>query len=332
MAELMAAGISAVDSLDILAGETKASALGKAATTLKKNLRQGMGLSGAMAADKSFPSFVAAMVRAGEKGGSLVWILEKLGAYYAGQAAFEVLILKTLFYPVVVLAMAVAVIIFMSVWVLPVFAGIYDSMGITPPLLTRAVLAVSRRVLPCTVLMAVFGVVAALYLRWLRGRRGFRLGWGRKLLEMPVTGSIRKNGELANFFQALGMMTAGGVDLITALKVSGQVVKNVWIAKVIDDAARRVSRGEKLSQAFEHRLLGERAHRLILMGEATGELDGCLLRAGESFRRAAERRMRMTAALLEPASILVVGALVFVVVLAVMLPVFGIYENYAQLF
>ncbi|MDO4288259.1 MAG: type II secretion system F family protein [Eubacterium sp.] len=334
LSELMAAGIPVVDSLDILKNEGQRAKHRAVLLTLKQRLWQGAHFSEALAeAEPGFPPLMIAMCRAGEKSGSLVWMLSSLGDYYTGMAAFEAQLLKTLFYPMVVLLVALGVMTFMSIWVLPVFSDIYLSLGVTPPLLTQVVLTAGRWLGPA--LAALGGLGAMLVPVWHRAQKNqaFGLWWGRLVLRLPILGRVRADGELASFFQALGMMSAGGVGLLTALETALQVLKNPWISARAAQALKQVRRGAKVSQAFGDRgLFGERALQLLVIGEATGDMDGVFLKAAEGFRRAGERRMAVVSALLEPVTILGVGGLVFVVVLAVMLPVFGIYENYTQLF
>ena len=333
LADLMGSGLTITESLDILSGEKETKRVKQLLEAVKIKLLRGMRFSEALShQDGSVPKLIVAMCQAGEKSGELTEMLRHLGRYYRRQATFEGMLFKSALYPVFVLLVTLGVVLLLSIWILPVFAELYRSMAAELPPLTRILLRFGS-IYPLVLIgLGISAGIGTICFKVGMANREFRRFWGYFTIRFPVFGILKKNHSLACFFQALGLMMSGGVDLVTAMEVAMGVLKNDWLSEGLQRILDKIRNGVPVSRALvESCLIGNRGIRLIMVGEASGELDRMFLETGEVFRREGEKRASMLTTLLEPLTILIAGAVVFVVVLAVMTPVFGVYRHYAEL-
>lgn len=284
---------------------------------------EGRQLAEAMAREgKSFPALYRAMVSAGESSGTLAPILERLAALLERQAQVRGKVLSALAYPIVLSVVAAFVVFALMIFVVPQVVEQFQDIGQELPWLTRAVIAVSE-FLAAWWWALLIGIAAALLL-WGRALReeNFRFAFDRSLLRLPLLGRLIRNLHAARMARTLSTMVASRLPLLEGLKLTTQTVHNRVLRKASADIAESVRTGGSLSGALKRAgVFPPLLVYLAASGEASGRLDVMLERAAEYLEREFDSFTATALALLEPAIIIVMGAVVAIIVLSILLPI-----------
>lgn len=284
---------------------------------------EGQALSEAMAREKaSFPPLYRAMVAAGEGSGTLASILERLAALLERQAQVRGKVMSALAYPIVLSIVAAFVVFALMIFVVPKVVEQFQDVGQELPFLTRAVIAVSG-FLASWWWALLLGLGLALFL-WTRALReeNLRMGFDRFLLRLPIVGKLQRDLHAARLARTLSTMVASRLPLLEGLRLTTQTVHNRVLRKASEDIAESVRTGGSLSGAL--RRAGVFPPLLVYLaasGEASGKLDLMLERAADYLEREFDSFTATALALLEPAIIIVMGAVVALIVLSILLPI-----------
>jgi general secretion pathway protein F len=284
---------------------------------------EGRRLSEAMGrAPASFPALYRGMVSAGESSGSLPLILERLAILLERQAQVRAKVLSALAYPIILAFVAMFVVFALMVFVVPRVVEQFDDIGQALPLLTRIVIALSHFLatwwwaLIAAVAIAVFATVRALK------DEGLRMRWDRGLLRLPLFGRLLRDLHAARMARTLSTMVASRLPLLEGLKLTTQTVHNRALRAASADIAESVRTGGSLSGALRRAaVFPPLLVYLAASGEASGKLDIMLERAAEYLEREFDSFTATALALLEPAIIVIMGAVVAVIVLSILLPI-----------
>jgi general secretion pathway protein F len=284
---------------------------------------EGRRLSEAMGrAPASFPALYRGMVSAGESSGSLPLILERLAILLERQAQVRAKVLSALAYPIILAFVAMFVVFALMVFVVPRVVEQFDDIGQALPLLTRIVIALSHFLanwwwaLIAAVAIAVFVTVRALK------DEGLRMRWDRGLLRLPLFGRLLRDLHAARMARTLSTMVASRLPLLEGLKLTTQTVHNRALRAASADIAESVRTGGSLSGALRRAaVFPPLLVYLAASGEASGKLDIMLERAAEYLEREFDSFTATALALLEPAIIVIMGAVVAVIVLSILLPI-----------
>jgi general secretion pathway protein F len=274
---------------------------------------------------QAFPPVYRATVSAGEQAGQLDAVLERLADYTESRHGLRQKISHAMIYPIVLTGIALAIIMLMLVYVVPKVVGVFETTGQELPILTRALIAVSEFLQQWwfAVLFAIAAIVL-LVQRILRGERARR--WlHRWLLRMPVLGRVSRGLNTARFTRTLSILTASGVPVLEALRISASVVSNLPMRDAVEAASVRVSEGGAIGRALnESKLFPPMSIHLISSGEASGDLDDMLERAATHQENEMDSLLGSLLSVLEPALIIVMGLIVLAIVMAILLPIFQI--------
>jgi len=274
---------------------------------------------------RDFPEVYRALVAAGEQSGDLALVMSRLADYVESRTALASRVKLAFTYPVIVTVVAAAVIIALLTYVVPQVVGVFAQTKQKLPLLTVILIEVSGFIRRWGWLLAVLGVGAVFAARWLLRSPTLRLSWHERLLGLPLVGRLIRGVNTARFASTLAILTASGVPLIRALDAGAQTLTNDAMRNNVIDAVSRVREGAPLSRA-----LAAGGHfppvmiHMIASGEATGELPDMLDRTAKTLSSEVERRTLALTSLLEPILILIMGAVVLMIVLAVLLPIIEI--------
>lgn len=326
LATLLGAGLPIDEALGTMAergsdGRTRALVLG-----LRARVMEGASLAAAMAEHgRSFPELYRASVAAGERSGKLAGVLGLLADEAESRDAMRQGVWAALAYPLLLAIVAVLVVSGLLIYVVPQIAEVFVRMHHQLPWATRALLATSDflRHYGIWVLLAliVLGGVLRLALRgpaW-RARRD---AW---LLALPGLGRLLRIAGTARATRTLALLTASAVPLLESLKIAARVVPNLAMRRSLEQAAAKVREGASLAAALgDSEQFPPVALRLIAAGERAGSLDEMLLEASHYCTRQLERVLGLFNAVLAPVLILIVGAMVLFIVLAIMLPIFNL--------
>jgi len=333
LATLSSAGIPIVRALTILGRQTAPGPFKTVVEELVEDVSAGTPLSEAMAKhERVFDGLYAAMVRAGEAGGVLDRVLQRLAAYRERAAEIRARVLGAMIYPSVIVVVAVAVVSAVIVWVIPRFQQIFDSFDVELPGVTQLLLNVSDFAVGYW--YAVFGVPFALVL--LHGmlmRRGgaYRYRIHKLVLRIPLLGSILSQSLIAAFARTFGTLLQAGVPHLDALAIVRDTSGNEVLIESVEVIRRTVREGEGIARPMEETgVFDELVCNMVDVGEQTGELDQMLVRVADAYEAQVDRRIEAMFKVLEPLILIVMAVFVGFIVVALFLPLMKIMSTLNQ--
>ncbi|MVW72500.1 type II secretion system inner membrane protein GspF [Bordetella sp. 15P40C-2] len=326
LASLLGAGLPLDTALSATLEQAQGRHLTDVLASVRADVRSGHRLGQAFAAHPvEFPAIYRALIDAGEASGDLSRVMENLADYLESRSSLHNKVLTAFIYPAIVTLVSIGIVVFLLSYVVPQVVGAFSQTNQTLPLLTRFMLAASDAVREWGPLAAL-GVVIALGLwRWQLRRPKVKLSWHSTILRLPVVGYFVSGVNTARYAATLAILTGGGVPLLAALDAAGRTLSNARLRLAADEAAQRVRAGSPLAAALQAQgTFPALLTYLVSSGERTGELPAMLQRASQTLSAQLERRAMAMTALLEPLMILIMGAIVLVIVLAVMMPIIEI--------
>jgi len=323
LATLLDSGLTMEQALSALIEEAEAPLTREVLTGVKTELMAGASLAAALGGhERSFPEFYRALVRGGEESGALPRVLQHLADYLDARQALRQKTSLALLYPILVAVVATAIVAGLLVYVVPQVVQVFQQSRQALPLLTRALISLSdflRAAWPFLLLLFIgitTGVLLALRRPVLRRR------WHAFLLRLPWLGSLIRGVDTSRFASTLAILVGGGVPLLAALASGARAMGNVVMRDAVERTTERVREGASLARALgETRNFPPLLVHLVASGEMSGKLEQMLERAARLETQALERRLAVFLTLLEPAMILVMGAVVLLIVLAILLPI-----------
>jgi len=326
LATLVGAGLPIDEALGALSEQAENERQRALTMSLRARVMEGASLAQAMAEfPDAFPELFRASVSAGEQSGRLAGVLERLADYAEARDALGQKVLAALAYPLLLAVVAVAVVSGLLAWVVPQIVGVFQNLQQGLPLATRVLIALSTFLrgwgwLLLLVLLALV-VAARLALRSQATRRR----WHALQLRLPLVGRLVRAADTARATRTLALLAGSAVPLLDALGIAAQVVSNLPMRDALRQASVRVREGSAFSRALgESGLFPPVALRLVASGERSGELPRMLDEAAAQQQRELDRWLTALTSVLGPAVILVVGAIVLFIVLAILLPIFDL--------
>jgi general secretion pathway protein F len=293
---------------------------------LLREIKGGKALSEALSTyPQVFPKVYVNMVKAGEVGGALDQILERLEEYLEGADELRSYLISSMIYPCILVVVAIGSIIIMMTVVIPQFADIFENAGAPVPLPMMVLLVLSGFLTGFwwLILLVIGGGAYWIYSR-LKTEEG-RLNWDRQVLKLPVVGSVLQKLEVSRFSRTLGTLLQSSVPLIQSINLVKEIVENQAIASTMESIKSGVKKGEGLTRPIRKaEIFPPFALHLLAVGEETGRLDDMLLQIADSYDRDLKRSLQRLVALLEPAIILVMGLIIGVMVVSMLYSIFSI--------
>jgi general secretion pathway protein F len=323
LATLVISGMPLDQALAAVAEQGDYPAAVRVLTLTREQVAAGEPLASALSRfPRTFPPLYRGLVAVGAETGQLGQVLARLADYLEARQVLRQKFVAALIYPALVTLIALAVIATLLTYVVPQIVAVYQQSRQTLPWLTRALIATSDFTRATgwywLALVGVLAVIAVLLLR----RERWRARWHQTLLGLPLVGTILRGLDTARFASTLAILIGSGAPLLRALETAAGVVWAVPIRNAAHAAAARVREGVSLARALSsERVFPALLTHLVANGEASGELPAMLDRAAREQDADVERRLAWLAALVQPVLIVVMGAIVLVLVLAVMLPI-----------
>ncbi len=290
---------------------------------LRTHVASGEALPTALARyPRTFSPLYRGLVGAGAETGRLADVLARLADYLEAREALRQKVVLALIYPAIVTVIAFSVIAVLLVYVVPQVVSVYQQSRQTLPWLTQALIATSAFFRATGWIWLALVVIVAAAFALANRRPSFRARWHAWLLRTPVMGKLARSLDSARFASTLAILVGSGAPLLRSLDAASDVVRMIPLHRAAQAAAALVREGVTLSRALrEQAQFPPVLIHLVGSGEGSGRLAPMLVRAADELERDAERRLAWLAALLQPALIVVMGAIVLVLVLAVMLPI-----------
>lgn len=323
LASLVQAGLTIERALQSLGDETQQPALVALMADVLAQVKSGNSFSQALAQHPAeFDSVYCAVVSAGERSGSLAVVLTSLADDLEAAQLLKSKILGAALYPLIVSAIAVLIVVFLMVYVLPQVADTFSSSKRSLPVLTTVMLWISAQLSQWWWLLLALIVLGAGSAKLALRQPALRLRWHAWLTQAPVLGKLLRNYNAARFSSTLGMLGSAGVPILQALKAATQTVGNQAMKQDLEDVTRMVREGAPLGLALAQK---PRFPKLVStfarLGGETGNLGPMLLRVGKQLSDQVQRTALQLASVLEPLLILSMGVVVLMIVLAVLMPI-----------
>lgn len=328
-ATLLEAGVTVVEATRILSQQTESKGLRRILQQVEADIRGGIPLSTAYGKHpKAFSPLFLSMIKAGEATGDLDGTLNRMGDYYEKQFKTQQKIKSAMMYPIVLLILASLVVTFLLIAVVPTFVDMFKDFDAELPAITVWVLDASDWMKQ---FWWVLGLgILGLYICFtiLLKNRTFKNYMDYAILKVPIFGKLLQKAALARLTRTLSSLISSSVPILSALSICENVVGNGVMTKVLVQARQTLEKGGSLAGPMrEHWVFPPLVSQMVTIGENTGSLDSMLAKVADFYETEVETMTDQLKALIEPLMIVILAAIVGVIVLAIMIPMFSLYEN-----
>jgi type IV pilus assembly protein PilC len=329
LATMISSGLSLLRALYVLEEQTEAPKLKHAIVAVRTDVEAGLSLSQAMAKHpKIFNDLFVAMVRAGETGGNLEEVLERVAVQLEKDDNLRRTVRSAMVYPILIGVFAVLVLIGMILFIIPVFAGIFKDLGGQLPALTRFMISLSDAMRSYWYLMILVPIVLVfLFRKWKSTNRGQYM-WDAMKLRFPMRiGDIVRKIAVARFARTLGTLTASGVPILQAIDITAKTAGNRVISDPMAEVAERVREGQPLAVPLARTgVFPVMVTQMLSVGEETGAVDSMLHKLADFYDDEVATMLKSLTSIIEPLMMIGVGCIVGLVVISMYLPMFKIFE------
>jgi type IV pilus assembly protein PilC len=324
-ATMIDAGVSIVAALVVLEEQTDDKELAPIVRAVREDVESGTPLSQAMAKHpRTFNRLYVSMVEAGEAAGILATVLDRVAAQIEKETRIKRRVKGAMIYPAVVLGVATLVLVGMLLFLVPMFVNVFADLGGELPTLTKIVLALSNglRGFWFILLPAAGGGVYA-FRRWKRSEAG-RRKWDAFKLRVPLKiGDVVRKVAIARFSRTLATLVGSGVDIISALEITGQTAGNAVIEDALATVRERVHEGLPIAQPLiENPVFPPMVSQMVRIGENTGELEAMLSKIADFYEDEVDTAISSLTSIIEPIMMMGVGVMVGIIVISMYLPMF----------
>lgn len=327
LSTLVGAGVPLVQGLTILGDQLENPAFKKVVTGLRLDIEAGMGIADTMKKyPEVFDTLYVSMIRAGELGGILDTILDRLSGYLESAEALKAKVKSAMMYPIVVLSIAVGITWFLLVFIIPKFEEMFKSFGQELPLPTKILLNTSRflqdpKIIALFVALPIVGVSV---LKKLMKKREFAKKWDAGLLKVPIFGMILKKVAVAKFTRTFSTLIKAGVPILSALDTVAQTAGNIIVEDAVLSAKGAIREGERIAKPLTASgVFPTMVVSMISIGEETGNLDAMLSKIADFYEAEVDTAVEGLTSMIEPLVIVFMGAVIGTIVVAMFLPMFN---------
>ena len=329
-ATLVRAGVPIVEATHILGNQTKSKPLKKALEEVEEDIRGGVSFSEAAAKHpKVFPALFINMMRSGEATGNIDQTLERLAKTFEKSYNMKKKVQSTLTYPAVLMVLSIVVTLFLMIFIVPTFVDMFDDLGGEMPALTLFILKVSDFLIAYwwLLLTALIAVIVGFKMAYEKNKQ-FRYTVNLLMLRVPVFGPLLQKNVIARMMRTLSSLFSSAVPILDALTIVEKVVGNPVIGKVVLEARDSLETGSTLSAPLEKSwIFPPLVTQMTAIGEQTGSLDYMLEKIADFYEDEVDRAVDTLKSLIEPLMILFLACVVGTIVIAILLPMFSLYEN-----
>ncbi|MEK6714467.1 MAG: type II secretion system F family protein [Candidatus Omnitrophota bacterium] len=328
LATLVKSGVPLIKGLNIIHAQVENKSLKKMVNSLQINIESGRSLSEALAGHpRVFSPIYINMVKAGEMGGALDMILEKMATYLEEIDKLVRKLRGAMIYPAIVVTMALLITSFIFIKVIPTFKDMFASLQIDLPLPTQLVIKISDSIR--SFYMYIIGAIAALFIvvrLYIRSEVG-RQNFDRLCLKLPIFGNILIKVVIARFARTLSTLVKSGISIINGLDIVAKTSGNLVIEKALVNARAKVSRGEKIGESLKASgkdIFAPLVVDMITVGEETGNISPMLEKIADFYESEADAAIAALMSLIEPLLIIFLGGMVAMIALSMFLPILEI--------
>ena len=327
LATLLESGLPLDRSLSILLQLTEENPkLSKLVANVLEKVKAGKALADALESQSGvFSKFYLNMIRAGEMGGNLGGVLQRLADYMERSQELKDIVSTALIYPAILLVMSMASLFVMLTFVVPQFKEMFDSAGQSLPVPTQIVIALADFLQSYWWLLLLLILGGTQFMKSQLSNPISKKEWDRRFLNMPLFGDILINMETANFSRTFGTLLGNGVSILKSLGIVRETVTNAVLADFLADAEEQLKQGRTMSEAMSRQnLYPKLAVQMIKMGEETGRLEEMLLRIAVIYDKQLKTTIQRMLALLEPALIISLGLMIAGIIVSILLAILSV--------
>ena len=321
------AGLPLVQCLEILASQQENKTFQKVLTGTRGSVEGGATLSTAMRQyPKVFDSLYVNMVEAGETGGILDTILQRLSSYIEKNVKLQRAVKSAMVYPIGVLSVAGGVIVLLLWKVVPIFATLFAGLGVDLPLPTKIVIGLSNLIGSIFGLLILVAMVAGLFgLKVWYGTPQGRYAIDATILRLPVIGILMRKIAVARFTRTLGTLIASGVPILEGLDITAKTAGNAVVEKALQQVRKSLEEGKSLTDPLkDSNVFPGMVTQMISVGEQTGAMDAMLQKIADFYEEEVDAAVKDLLTALEPIMIVVLGVVVGGVVISMYMPLFSL--------
>lgn len=327
-AAMVNAGVAMVRCLGVLSEQCANPKLKKALLAISSEVQEGTNLSEAMRKHPDcFDNLYISMVQAGEVGGVLDEVLNRLAKLLEDMARLKNQIKSAMAYPIVVGFLAIIVFLAMTIFLIPVFAKIFEDLGTELPALTQFMVNLSYVLTHYWYIIPLVFIIPTFVFRWYYKTPVGRLQIDKFSLKMPLFGDLNQKSAVARFCRIFGTLTRSGVPILSSLDIVRDTSGNQVIANAVEAAKIEIQNGGMISLAIQkEQVFPIMAIQMISIGEETGELDAMLMKVADFYEDEVEQAVKALTSILEPIMMVFLGGMVAVILLSMYLPLFKIFD------
>ncbi|MEZ6126324.1 MAG: type II secretion system F family protein [Planctomycetaceae bacterium] len=322
LSTLQDAGLPLLRSLRILEGQSKPGPLKNSLMDVIEDIESGNTLSEAMAKQpKAFDNLYVNMVRAGEAGGALEVILQRLAEFKEKAQSLKRKIQGAMIYPAAVITVAVGIVSFIMIFIIPKFKAIFEGFGVELPGITVMLITMSDWMMAYWYMLFIGPIAFWLFIKIVKKNKtgAFVVDW--LSLRIPLVGKILHLGIIARVTRTLGTLIASGVPILEGLLISRDTAGNHVFERAFDNIYTAIREGETISVPLrEARIVDDMVVNMVDVGEETGALDDMLYKVADVYDEEVEVKVESLVSLLEPIMVVVLGLIVGFIVIALFLP------------
>ncbi len=332
LSTLQDAGLPVLRSLRILEKQMKPSVLKNALIDVVEDIESGMTLSEAFGKHpKCFDRLYVNMVKAGEAGGALEIILQRLAEFKEKAAALKAKIIGAMVYPCVVVFVAVAILTFIMVMIIPKFKKIFDEFGLQLPAMTKLLIQMSTWMAEYWYFIPLFPLGIYLLLKLIRMTRAGNYALDRITLWIPIIGGLVEKTIVARTMRTLGTLIASGVPILEALAIVRETANNAVFERMFQRVLESIREGNTIADPLrEARLVDAMVVNMVEVGEETGDLDTMLYKVADFYDEEVDVLVKSLISLLEPIMVVFLGGAIGTIVISLFLPMIKLLEGLSK--
>ena len=325
------AGLPLVQCLEILAANQENTAFQKTLTGVRTTVEGGATLANAMRQyPKAFDDLTTNMIEAGETGGILDIILQRLAQYVEKAVKLRSAVKSALIYPVAVVSMAVLIVGALLKWVVPIFANLFAGLGVALPLPTRIVMGLSAFVQNFWWFFIVGAVGIVFGIKWIRKDPRGRYWFDYTLLKLPILGLLLRKIAVARFTRTLGTLITSGVPILEGLSITARTSGNAVLEEALMKVRKAIEEGRTIVDPLrECGVFPNMVTQMIGVGEATGAMDSMLQKIADFYEDEVDSATKDMLAMLEPVIIGLLGVMIGGIVISLYMPLFAMIAKLA---
>jgi general secretion pathway protein F len=329
IATLLGAGLPVEEALRGVAEQTEQARLKSILIAVRSKVMEGYTLAAGLADFPTiFPELYCATVKAGEESGKLSAVLQRLADYTEEQNSIRQKIQQASVYPILMLSVSLMIVIGLMVYIVPNIVGVFADTGQQLPTITLGLIAVSDFVRTFGIYAVILLIIFIVVWRRLQHNPEIKMWADGKKLRIPFIGRVMRTLNTARFAHTFGILTSSGVPVLEAMRTGAAVLTNLPMRAAVQAATGRVREGTSIYRALqETRFFSPMMIHLIANGEASGQLAMMLERAASIQDKEVDTLIGSVLSLMEPLIILIMGAVVLMIVLAVLLPIFALTQG-----